>query len=76
MPDYDERKQFLASDSLASVDGFRVMVQLTLQHLFGMRFCQHCPQCNLGDNYNHKRDSPCQDLFGSNATAEVEFSGV
>ena len=27
LPDYDERKQIIAVDSLASVDGFRVMIQ-------------------------------------------------
>lgn len=33
-----------------------------------MRFCQNCPQCNVGN-------SPCQDLFGSNAIAEGGFFG-
>ena len=70
LPDYDERKQILASDSLASVDGFRVMIQLTLQHLVGMKFCQHCPRCNHDNS-----ESPCQDLFGSNATAEGGIFG-
>ena len=36
LPDYDDREQILATDSLASVDGFRVMIQLTSQHLFCM----------------------------------------
>ena len=38
LPDYDARRQILATDSLASVDGFRMMIQLTFQHLFGMNF--------------------------------------
>ena len=33
LPEYAERRQILATDSLASVDGFRAMIQLTFQHL-------------------------------------------
>ena len=68
LPPYDVRRKILAGDALASVDGFRVMVLLTFEHLFGLRFCQNCPQCNVGS-------SPCQDLFGSNATAEGGIFG-
>ena len=64
VPSHDSRKRILATDALASVDEIRVMVQLTFQYLFGMLFCQICPHCN---------SSPCQDMFGSHATAE---SGV
>ena len=39
LPDYDARRQILATDSLASVDGFRIVIQLTFQHLFGINFC-------------------------------------
>ena len=70
LPDYDTRKQILATDSLASVDGFRVMIQLTFQHVFGINFCQDCPGCN-----HNESNSPCQDLFGSNATAEGGIFG-
>ena len=35
----------------------------TFEHLFGLRCCQNCPECNVGQN-------PCQYLFGSSATAE------
>ena len=35
LPSHDVRRQILATDALASVEGFRVMVQLTLQRLFG-----------------------------------------
>ena len=70
LPDYDARRQILATDSLASVDGFRIMIQLTFQHLFGMKFCPKCPTCNHENSAN-----PCQDLFGSNATAEGGIFG-
>ena len=36
LPDYDARKQSIATDYLASVGGFRVMIQMTFEHLFGM----------------------------------------
>ena len=65
LPDYDERKQIIAVDYLASVDGFRVMIQLTVARLFGINVCQHCPRCNSNES-----NSPCQDMFGSSATAE------
>ena len=38
IPTHDQRRRILATDSLASVEGFRVMVQLTLRHLSGMCF--------------------------------------
>ena len=38
LPAYDARRQIIATDSLASVDGFRIMIQLTFQHLFGVIF--------------------------------------
>ena len=55
----------IAKDSLASVDGFRLMVLLAYEHLFGMRVCPNCPHCNHDDH-----GSPCQDCFGSNAKPE------
>ena len=70
LADYDERRQILATDSLASVDGFQIMIQLTFQHLFGMNFCPNCPSCNHDNS-----DNPCQHLFGSNATAEGGIFG-
>ena len=36
MPSHDSRKNMLATDALASVDGFRIMVHLTCSHLLGM----------------------------------------
>ena len=70
VPSYDERRQLLARDALASVDGFRVLVSLTYEHLFGMRVCGFCPDCNNGE-----QGSPCSDLFGSNAFPEGGIFG-
>ena len=33
LPSHDARKIMLATDALASVDGFRIMVQLTFSHV-------------------------------------------
>ena len=68
LPAYDLRRRILATDALASVEGFRVMVQLTLQHLFGMNFCQDCPNCSMSAQ-------PCQDVFGSSAISEGGIFG-
>ena len=68
LPTYDQRRHILATDALASVEGFRVMLQLTLQHLFGVNDCPNCPDCSHGAN-------PCQDLFGSSARAEGGIFG-
>ena len=62
VPSWAERRRILARDPMASVDGFRILVDATLRHLFGLRTCPNCPRCN------HAEDGvPCQDLFGSNA---------
>ena len=58
----------IAGDALASVDGFRIMIHLTFEHLFGIRFCPNCPDCNVTGN-------PCQDIFGSVATAQGGIFG-
>lgn len=63
---HDERREMLARDALASVDGFRALVMAAYEHLFGLRVCVHCPDCNNGEYGT----SPCQDLFGSNAMSE------
>ena len=63
MPSHDARKRIRATDALASVVGFRIMVHLTFSHLRGMILCQYCPECNSSAE-------PCQDMFGSNATSE------
>ena len=57
-----ERREVLARDPLAAVDGFRVLTHLMLKHLFGVRVCPYCPDCNCFSGLE-----PCQDLGGSNA---------
>ena len=70
LPTYDERRLLLARDSLASVDGFKMLIMVTYEYLFGMRVCLYCPDCNAVKN-----GCPCQDLFGSNAHAEGGIFG-
>jgi len=70
VPGYDTRRALIAKDSLASVEGFRVMVLLAYKHLFGMRVCPNCPHCNHDDSAD-----PCQDCFGSNAKSEGGIFG-
>ena len=53
---------------MAFVNGFRITVLLTFEHVSGLRFCPSCPQCNVGG-------SPCRDRFGSSATAEGGIFG-
>ena len=72
VPAYDDRRAMLARDPLASVDGFRVLCHLAYEHLFGVRVCPRCPDCNNADNEDAK---PCQDIFGSNATPEGGIFG-
>ncbi len=55
---YDERRLLLARDPLCAVDGFRVLVALTHEHLFGMRVCVFRQDCNGSRN-----GVPRQDLF-------------
>ena len=71
VPLYDDRRAMLARDPLASVDGFRMLCYLTYEHLFGIRICSMCPDCNYGDN---SEITPCLDLSGSSATPEGGFS--
>ena len=68
LPSYDERRRILATDSLASVEGFRVMVQLTFKYLLGVNYCSNCPDCSVSAD-------PCQDLFGSSVQAEGGIFG-
>ena len=67
LPSHDERRKLLARDALATVDGFRVIVSVTYEFLFGMRVCSNCPHCNLPKQF---KGPPCQDIFGSNSTPE------
>jgi hypothetical protein len=70
LPPYDQRRALIAKVSLASVDGFRVRVLIANEHLFGVRVCWICPDCNFAEDME-----PCQDLFGSNAKAEGGVCG-
>ena len=67
-PSYEERRVVMARDSLAAVDGFRIMVHATLKYLFGMEICWRCPDCNH-DN------EPCQDICGNSSSAEGGIFG-
>ena len=49
LPTFDQRRRILATDALASVEGFRVMVQLTMQYLFGCNFCPNLSGCRSGN---------------------------
>ena len=62
LPSYAARKALLARDPMACLDGFLVLVGLALRHIFGVRFCPRCPECNTSGK-------PCADAFGSNAIA-------
>ena len=66
LPEYDARRAMLARDPLASVEGFRLSILLTLEYIFGMRVCPRCPNCNAHSEFK----GTCTDLFGSNAYAE------
>eukprot|EP00973_Karenia_brevis_P044320 6139255-Karenia_brevis.AAC.1 len=63
VPDHDTRRAMISQDALASVDGFRTIVLLFLEHVLGLRICPDCPNCL------------CSDLFGSNASPEGGILG-
>lgn len=63
LPTWEQRRKTLARDPLASVDGFRMLVLLVLEHLFGLGACPACPDCNVGI----AGCTPCQDKSGSSA---------
>ena len=73
MPSYDERRAILARDGLASVEGIKLSILLTYEHLLGMRVCVQCPNCT--DTKASVETWPCQDLFGNNATPEGRIFG-
>ena len=62
--DWADRREVLARDPLAAVDGFRVLTHFMLRHLFGVRSCPMCPDCNT---FPRGAEEPCQDRCGSNA---------
>ena len=61
VPNFEDRRKMLSRDALASVDGFRIIIDCALKYLFGIRKCANCPKC-----YECSRKC-CQDAFGSNA---------
>ena len=69
LPSYEDRRKVMSSDAFASVDGFRATVLLTYEHLFGMRLCNHCPNCSSSPH------TPGQYLFGSNAESDGGIFG-
>ena len=70
LPSRDRRRRILARDALASADGFKILVFLAYEYLFGMRVCMDCPDCN-----RREAGLPCQDIFGCNAKAEGGIVG-
>ena len=72
VPLYDDRRAMAARDPLASVDGFRVLCHLAYEHLFGVRVCARCPDCNNAEN---SEVAPCQDIFGSKRCSQGSCSG-
>ena len=61
LPEYDLRRTMTARDPLCCVYAFWVNVTCLLPLLYGLRMCPDCPRC-VSSN------SPCMDVFGSNAT--------
>ena len=68
IPRYEDRRIALARDSLASVDGFRILVHATYKYLFGLNYCWICPDCNADAT-----EKPCQDICGKAASKKGEF---
>ena len=61
LPEYDMRRDFTGKDSLCALQAFWVQVKTLLPLLYGYRMCPDCPHCV-------DTDSPCMDIYGSNAT--------
>ena len=61
LPSWQQRRAVLARDPLASVDGFHVLLRLLCRHIFGVRMCELCPDCDM-------TATPCSDTSGSNAS--------
>ncbi|CAE8714602.1 unnamed protein product [Polarella glacialis] len=62
VPSYEERRRILARDPLAASDGFRLLMHLSFEFIFGVRVCPYCPDCN-----HVEYGTPCKDLFGSSS---------
>ena len=61
LPPYDLRRLITARDPLCCVNAFLVSCKVVLPALYGFRMCPQCPHCAMSE-------SPCMDIFGSNAT--------
>ena len=70
LPSYDNRRAIIARDGLASVEGFRLIVLLTCEYIFGLRVCSNCPDCNHVDGDEGMYYVCCQDLFGNNGYSD------
>jgi hypothetical protein len=58
VPDLAVRRRILAKDPLAQVYGFRMIVQVLLRAMLGVRVCSDCPRCC-------ESEFPCMDSFGA-----------
>jgi len=72
VPSMEVQQKLLARDPLASVYGFRIIVRIILQALFGVRACSNCPDCS------NSSECPCScvDEFGSVASPEGGIAGL
>ena len=68
LPSHAERRVAMARDSLASVDGFRVLVMAAFKYLFGINLCWNCPDCQ--NSSNDCEQIPCQDICGRSCFPE------
>ena len=68
VPSFNQRQKIIAQDPLASVDGFRTMVQLVLRTMFGVRVCSDCPA--------RSGKCACQDRFGSVSNVDGGVFGM
>ena len=61
LPEYDVRRDMVGRDPLSALHAFWVNLLVILPALYGYRMCPKCPNCV-------ETESPCMDVFGSNAT--------
>ena len=71
LPTSAEREALMARDPLCSVDGFRLLCRLVLEHLFGVRCCPNCPACIKAKNPELR----CLDALGCSAKPEGGICG-
>ena len=61
LPEYDLGRLLVNRDPLCALYAFLANVKVILVNLYGIRMCPDCPDCV-------KCESPCMDVYGSNAT--------